>query len=88
MDTGFIVHNDHMYPNFIQLLKRIGASTQPSTRASVACARTGLNTTAKPVRAFAAQKPVNPAFHRLVAQIVRFTRQACAFLRDGDPATR
>lgn len=89
VDTGFIVHNDHTYPNFIQLLKRIGVPTQASDMSfSVSCARTGLEYNPQSLSALFAQRRnlVNPAFHRLVAQIVRFTRQARVFLRDGDPS--
>lgn len=89
VDTGFIVHNDRTYPNFIALLRCLGVETRPSDMSfSVSCGRTGLEYNPRSLDALFAQRRnvVSPRFHRLLAQIVRFTRQARSFLREGDPA--
>lgn len=89
VDTGFIVFNEWTYPNFIALLTQLGVPSQASDMSfSVSCARTGLEYNPQMLAGLFAQprNAVRPSFYRMLGQIVRFMRQAKAFLRDGDPA--
>lgn len=87
IDTGFIVFNDWTYPNFIALLEEIGAEWQWSDMSfSLRCERSGLEYNGTSVNALFAQRRnvANPAFLRMIYDILRFNREARALLAGGD----
>jgi predicted NAD/FAD-binding protein len=91
IDTGFIVCNDSTYPNFLALLAELGVTTQPTSMSfSVSCERTGLEYNGTSLAALFADRRnlVRPRFYRLLADILRFGRDARAFLAtSNDTAT-
>jgi uncharacterized protein len=83
IDTGFIVHNDWTYPNFVALLKELGVASQPSDMSfSVRCEDTGLEYNGTSINSLFAQRLnlLRPSFLRMVRDIVRFSSQAPALL--------
>ncbi|MCX7960308.1 MAG: FAD-dependent oxidoreductase [Burkholderiales bacterium] len=88
VDTGFIVFNERTYPNFTRLLAELGVATQPSTMSfSVRDERTGLEYNGTSLNALFAQRRnlLRPGFWRMIADILRFYREAPALLdRTGD----
>ncbi|HEY5046077.1 MAG TPA: FAD-dependent oxidoreductase [Solirubrobacteraceae bacterium] len=78
LDTGFIVFNDRNYPGFERLLGELGVPTQPS-RMSFGVSD-GVNfeyNGASPNGLFANRGHViTPSFHRMVADLARFNRDA------------
>jgi uncharacterized protein len=87
VDTGFIVFNEHTYPRFIALLDELGVPSQPTTmNFSVRCERSGLEYSGTSLATLFAQRRnlLRPAFHRMVRDILRFYREAPAFLSGGD----
>jgi predicted NAD/FAD-binding protein len=83
VDTGFIVHNDWTYPNFVALLKELGVAWQPSDMSfSVRCEASGLEYNGTSLNALFAQRLnlLRPSFLRMVADILRFGSQAPALL--------
>jgi predicted NAD/FAD-binding protein len=83
VDTGFIVHNDWTYPNFIALLKELGVPRQDSDMSfSVRCEKSGLEYNGTSINSLFAQRLnlVRPSFLRMVADILRFSSQAPALL--------
>lgn len=86
IDTGFIVCNDRTYPNFLKLLTRLGVVPQPSDMSfSVHCERTGLEYSGGSWNGLFAQRRnlLRPSFHRMLADIVRFNREAPRLLEDA-----
>lgn len=87
IDTGFIVFNDWTYPNFIKLLNQLGVRSQPSSMSfSVTCARTRLEYNGSTINSLFAQRRnfLRPAFYRMIADILRFNREASTFLLGDD----
>jgi len=82
VDTGFIVLNDRNYPNFEPLLAELGVATQPSHMSfSVSDGKGDFEYAGTPRGIFA--KPshaVSPPFLRMIADLVRFNREARALL--------
>jgi len=79
VDTGFIVHNDWTYPNFIALLEELGVPWQPSDMSfSVSCERSGLEYNGTSLNSLFAQRLnlIRPSFLRMVADILRFGTRA------------
>ncbi len=77
VDTGFIVCNEHTYPNFLSLLDELGVATQPSEMSfSVSDPRVGLEYRASNLSTLYAQRRnlVRPRFHRMLVDILRFNR--------------
>ena len=90
IDTGFIVFNDRNYPNFERLLARLNVASQPSTMSfSVSDDRGDFEYSgASPNGLFAKRAHlVTPWFHRMVADLTRFHREARALLRSADDPT-
>jgi predicted NAD/FAD-binding protein len=90
VDTGFIVFNDWTYPRFSALLAELGVESQPTSMSfSVSCERTGLeyNGTSLPALFADRRNLVRPTFYRLLAEIVRFGRDARAFAATDDDTT-
>jgi len=91
VDTGFIVFNDWTYPNFIGLLDELGVASQPSDMGfSVRDERSGLEYSGRSLDTLFAQRRnlLRPSFWRMLADILRFNREAPALLgQDGGDAT-
>lgn len=87
VDTGFIVHNDRNYPHFQRLLAQLGVATQPSDMSFGVADPVGdfEYSGASPNGLYAQRRHlVTPWFQRMVADLVRFNREARALL-PGDP---
>ena len=81
VDTGFVVYNEQTYPSFTRLLAELGVATRPSTMSfSVADRATGLEYGGAGFSALFAQRSnlLRPSFLRMIADIVRFNREATA----------
>lgn len=87
VDTGFIVFNHRTYPNFTQLLARLGVESQASEMSfSVRCEKTGLEYNGTSINALFAQRRnlFRPRFYRMIRDILRFNRESKELLNDGD----
>jgi len=87
VDTGFIVFNDHTYPNFIQLLNEIGVPWQASNMSfSVKCEKTGLEYNGTTLNTLFAQRRnlFKPSFYRMISEILRFNKESLELLVEGD----
>lgn len=88
VDTGFIVHNDWTYPNFIALMNQLGVRRQKSSMSfSVHDEQSGLEYNPSDLNGVYAQRRnlVNPGFQRMLLEILRFNRQAPELLEQQDP---
>jgi len=88
VDSGFIVCNERTYPNFLALLAEIGVRTQPSTMSfSVRHDGANLEYNGSSLRQVFAQplNAVRPRFLRLLADVLRFNREAARLARRGGP---
>jgi predicted NAD/FAD-binding protein len=87
VDTGFIVYNERTYPAFVRLLLHLGVETKDSDMSfSVSDERTGLEWRGTSLSTlFAQQRNVaNPAFHRMLLDVVRFNRAARRLAADDN----
>jgi predicted NAD/FAD-binding protein len=85
IDTGFIVFNDRTYPQFVALLETLGVDSQPSRMSfSVRNEASGLEYNGSTLNTLFAQRRnlLRPAFYRMLADILRFNREAPRLL-DG-----
>ena len=86
VDTGFIVFNRRTYPSFVRLLDRLGVAAQESEMSfGVRSEARNLEYSGSGLLGLYAQ-PANvlsPRFHRMVADIFRFFREARALLEEG-----
>src|SRR5262249_17940489 len=83
VDTGFIVHNDRNYPAFTRLLERLRVATQPAEMSFGVSDPVGdfEYNGASPNGLYAKRRHlVTPWFQRMVADLVRFNREARALL--------
>jgi uncharacterized protein len=89
LDTGFIVFNDRNYPLFEHLLDELAVPTQPSRMSfGVSDGVDFEYNGASPNGLFASRgNIVKPSFHRMIADLVRFNRDARKLLcSDEDPS--
>jgi predicted NAD/FAD-binding protein len=90
VDTGFIVFNDWTYPNFIDLLRKLGVPWQPSDMSfSLQCEKTGLEYNGTSLNSLFAQRRnlLRPSFLHMIWEILRFNREAPRFLDAQDETT-
>ena len=83
VDTGFIVHNDRNYPQFQRLLGQLGVVTQPSDMSfGVSDPAGDFEYNGASANGLYAQRRhlVTPWFQRMVADLVRFNREARSLL--------
>ena len=92
VDTGFIVFNDRNYPQFERLLARLDVASQPSEMSfSVSDERGDFEYNGSSPNGLFAKRAhlVTPWFHRMVADLVRFNREARGLLASReDPSLR
>ena len=91
LDTGFIVFNDRNYPNFERLLDELDVETQASLMSfGVSDGGDFEYNGASPNGLFASRgQMLRPSFHRMIADLVRFNRDARELLAsEEDPSLR
>lgn len=91
LDTGFIVFNDRNYPNFERLLDELDVETQASLMSfGVSDGGDFEYNGASPNGLFASRgQMLKPSFHRMIADLVRFNRDARELLAsEEDPSLR
>ena len=86
VDTGFIVFNRRTYPSFVRLLERLGVAAQESDMSfGVRSEARDLEYSGSGLLGLYAQpaNAVSPRFHRMVADVFRFFREARELLEEG-----
>ena len=90
VDTGFIVHNDRNYPNFVKLMNKLQIETKPSFMSfSVKVESSGLEYNGTSINSLFCQRRnfINPSFYRMIKDILRFNKEATAYyLKHKDEA--
>jgi predicted NAD/FAD-binding protein len=79
VDTGFIVFNEVNYPNFERMLAELGVASQPANMSfSVSDGRGGFEWATTGPRGWFARPAhaLDPRFHRMLRDLVRFNREA------------
>jgi predicted NAD/FAD-binding protein len=78
VDTGFVVLNDRNYPNLNRLFDELGIATQPADMSfSVSDEEGRFEWATRPRGIFARPAhALDPRFHRMLADLVRFNREA------------
>jgi predicted NAD/FAD-binding protein len=87
VDTGFIVFNEHTYPNFCAIMRELGVASKPSNMSfSVRNESTGFEYNATSLRGLFAQRRnlVRPRFWGMLRDTQRFFREAPALLEAND----
>jgi predicted NAD/FAD-binding protein len=90
VDTGFLVYNERTYPNLIRLFARLGIESAPSEMTfSVRIGEGGLEWAGTSLSSVFAQRRnlANPRFLRMLADVLRFNREAMRLAESGAPAT-
>lgn len=88
VDTGFIVFNQKNYPLLCRLFERLGIATEPSDMAfGLTDRRSGLEYCSDFPKGLFAQKRnlLNPAFLRMIADILRINKKAKAAAHSAYP---
>ena len=87
VDTGFIVHNAEHYPRLTALFDELGVATQPTTMSFSVQRADGLEYNATSLDALFCQRRnlASPRFLGMVADLLRFYRQAPALLEEPRP---
>jgi uncharacterized protein len=91
IDTGFIVFNERTYPNFTRFLNLLGVASRPTSMSfSVRCSRSGLEYNGTSLNGLFSQRSnlLRPGFHRMIADILRFNREAQQLLQNLDHEVR
>ena len=86
VDTGFIVFNKSNYPNLCRLFDVLNIESRESDMSfSVHCEKTGLEYNGSDLnRVFSQRRNIlNPAFWKMLKEIMRFNDESPATLRDG-----
>jgi predicted NAD/FAD-binding protein len=89
VDTGFLVYNERTYPNLIALFGQLGIETTKSDMSfSVSVGPHRFEWCGSNLATLFAQpsNALRPAFWRMIADILRFNRQATALALRGDDA--
>jgi len=86
VDTGFIVFNDLNYPNLNRLFAMLGIESRSTEMSfSVRCERSGLEYNGSSLNQLFVQRRnlIDPAFWRMLLDVMRFHRHAPACLQHG-----
>ncbi|ASP38669.1 FAD-dependent oxidoreductase [Bacterioplanes sanyensis] len=87
VNTGFIVFNDWTYPNFIQLMDRLGVASENSDMSfSVKCEQTDMEYNGHDLNSLFAKRShlISPRFWFMIRDILRFNRETRAELDADD----
>jgi predicted NAD/FAD-binding protein len=86
VDTGFVVCNDRNYPNFTQLLSKLGVATQPTHMSfSVKGEDEDFEYSGTPRGLFCQRRNLaSPRFQRMIVELLRFNRELRAMLAHAD----
>ncbi len=79
IDTGFIVFNERAYPNFIELIERLGVAFKPTEMSfSVSDPLSGLEYNGNNLNSLFAQRSnlLSPSFWNMVRDIQRFNKES------------
>ncbi|ALG73035.1 NADH-ubiquinone oxidoreductase subunit 6 [Azospirillum thiophilum] len=90
VDTGFIVYNAPCYPNLVALFDHLGVATRPTDMSFAASLDGGrVEYAGSSLGTLFAQKRnlLRPRFWRMLADLLRFYREAPGLLADPDAAT-
>jgi predicted NAD/FAD-binding protein len=90
VDTGFLVYNERTYPHLCGLFATLGVDSAPSDMSfSVRIGDGALEWAGNDLNAVFAQRSnlVNPRFLRMLADLLRFNREATALAQGGKPVT-
>ena len=90
VDTGFIVFNEHNYPNFTELLNELGVASQPSSMGfSFKSETPDFEYMGGSLDTIFAQRRnlLRPHFYRMLRDILKFNEQAPACLRSESDMT-